>query len=467
MTDAHKAQAKALRHVLQQHGHTVKHGHALEAVAAFHNLPDWNTLAARPQARPLQGEAALRAVTACLSQRAGVHLDPEGAAQLLIHLDGNVSVPSQPPSDAWTSEEAALARFVVLTARRLTTDGIQEAITQVGKWLAQGRPPLTWQSGDDGVAFLTVGGEQNLPSALHRRMQKDWVLLEKRGEIEGLAKYVVPGLAFHFPSPLVKSQSPVDELLWVLAFLTAYCRAPNAPSSLSSEVYGLALSDLPRGGGAVLPAGVRTFLTDPIARLQWPEARHTFADHEDNLPDLSDAQREGNLYRLLNPLERWAGAPAAVLRDLMNRYEPDVTSDQLAYELGAADEAADIYLDLHPNSPYRRRELVRACRALRVKVQHPEMTHPRSLVVKMAEAGIGRARGTVLFSATETFPEGASFEEDHAFIPQGAQFQHQETGEYLYTSGGKVVHNYTIRHGEEFRLPERRAGQLLVFSLPG
>lgn len=67
MTEHHKQIAQQLRAVLAEQGIIIQHAHALHIIAAAYGLPNWNTLAARPQTPALEPQQAMAAIYERLS----------------------------------------------------------------------------------------------------------------------------------------------------------------------------------------------------------------------------------------------------------------------------------------------------------------------------------------------------------------------------------------------------------------
>uniref|UniRef100_UPI0025DAAC75 glyoxalase superfamily protein n=1 Tax=Deinococcus sp. TaxID=47478 RepID=UPI0025DAAC75 len=137
---AHKAAAAQLRATLQRHGLKIGYNHALEVVAALCGLNNWRTLAARPSAERLTGEAAHLAAHRCLNAlgypvtatqaRAAATLNPPLAASELLILSGAGTLAPWPllpvPAQLDEATRAALAEGRSLTwhrGRALTMQG--------------------------------------------------------------------------------------------------------------------------------------------------------------------------------------------------------------------------------------------------------------------------------------------------------------------------------------------------------
>lgn len=85
MTTAHKQFAKKLTAHLASHGYSLRHGHALECVASLYNLPNWDTLAARPGTVRLSAPADAQALQRAL-QGYGIPLEESVVRDLIATL---------------------------------------------------------------------------------------------------------------------------------------------------------------------------------------------------------------------------------------------------------------------------------------------------------------------------------------------------------------------------------------------
>lgn len=85
MTTAHKQFAKNLTSHLATHGYSLRHGHALECVASLYNLPNWDTLAARPTTARLAAPADAQALQQAL-QRYDIPLEESSVRDLIAAL---------------------------------------------------------------------------------------------------------------------------------------------------------------------------------------------------------------------------------------------------------------------------------------------------------------------------------------------------------------------------------------------
>lgn len=453
MTD-HRGQAKRLHLALKQLGYEVRLGHAYEGVAALHNVPNWNTLSARPHQRPLSGHAAQTALMDTLQRLAGIQVSLEEVEQLVLATwDGHF---------VWSPEAEAVVRFVLLTARSLTSDGLSRALDRIEQWVSDDTCPLRWQPSANGVPFLTAGEARGLPEPLECLLRQDWATIRALNDVAALRDEVITGLAFGFALPLHVAALSPDEQLRAHAVLAGYRRGFLPLEDLYDEMMALPLDALGAEGLSTLPRPALDFLMNPLHRLRWSEIRAAYPRRE-GLVDLTGAVKLGILHRLLTPLPAWEGRYTDILISLLNREEMHTTVEEVmarTHELGFRDSDASDYPGL------TQRQLIAAGEALRVKLEHPEVPSPRHLVVVVTELDFDTVHGLVLYAPERRFRRGAAFEESYAFIPADPKFQHQERTEFIYESGGRVIHSRTIRHGEQGLLPQRRVGEIVTFQLP-
>ena len=60
--------ARVLESAVREDGTPLKHSHALHICARLHGLPNYNTLSAKPEVRPLSWERAMDVLTSQLTQ---------------------------------------------------------------------------------------------------------------------------------------------------------------------------------------------------------------------------------------------------------------------------------------------------------------------------------------------------------------------------------------------------------------
>lgn len=92
MTNTHKQFARNLSSYLTQHGYPLRHSHALECVARLHNLPNWDTLAAKPGSTRLSPPADAQALQQAL-ERYGISLEESVVSDLITELSPRRSAP--------------------------------------------------------------------------------------------------------------------------------------------------------------------------------------------------------------------------------------------------------------------------------------------------------------------------------------------------------------------------------------